>query len=380
MIARLNLGGAALSVLELAAGQVRGGHEVLVVAGRMAAGEESMEHVASTLRVPYCRFDRLQREVAPTDDLAAIRGLRTLLRERRPDVLHTHTSKAGATGRIAATLAGRARPRCVVHTYHGHVLSGYFDPRRERAYRALERLLAHRTDALVAVSEEVRDDLVRLRVAPREKFAVIQYGFDPETLVDASAGTRARMRAVLGVADDTFVVGWAGRLTAIKRPLDLVRAIAGLAAKGVDAQLVVVGDGELRAAAEALAMELDVALRCRFLGYRTDMRDWYAAFDVFLLSSANEGTPVVAIEALTAARPVVATRAGGTGTVVDDGETGFLAPVGAVDALADRLALLAGDADLRARMGELGRGRMADRFSTGRMVEQVDTLYRRFLQ
>jgi glycosyltransferase involved in cell wall biosynthesis len=374
-IARLNVGGAALSVLELAAGQQRRGHDVLVVAGTIPPGERSMEYVADELDVPYLHLPVLQRELAPGSDAAAIRTLRRVIRERHATVLHTHTAKAGATGRLAALSAGRARPGAVVHTYHGHVLSGYFNPGRERAFRLLERMLAYSTDALVAVSDEVRDDLVRLHIARAGKFTVIPYGFDLDTRVAGSSANRGRIRSELGIDDGAFVIGWAGRLTAIKRPLDLIRVTAGVP----EATLVLVGDGEDRPAVEALAGELGITDRVRFLGYRDDLGALYSAFDVFLLTSANEGAPVVVIEALAAGVPVVATDAGGTASVVDAGETGLLAPVGAVEELQAELTRLQQDGDLRTSMGELGARRMRKRFSVERMVDDTEQLYGRIL-
>jgi glycosyltransferase involved in cell wall biosynthesis len=165
VIARLNVGGAALSVLELAAGQRANGHDVLVVAGTIPPGEASMEALADELGVPYLHAPALVRELSPLDDVRAIALIRRLLRERRPDVLHTHTSKAGATGRLAALVAGK-RPAAVVHTFHGHVLSGYFGSSRERTFRIVERGLGYVTDRVIAVSEQVRDDLLRFHVAP----------------------------------------------------------------------------------------------------------------------------------------------------------------------------------------------------------------------
>lgn len=373
-IARLNVGGAALSVLELAAGQQRLGHDVLVVAGTIPPGEASMEYLAEKLGVPYHHISELQREISPRHDAAATRAIHRLLRTRRPQVLHTHTAKAGTIGRVAALPGGRARPGAVVHTYHGHVLSGYFEPRRERAYRLVERALAHATDALVAVSDEVRDDLVRFGVAPPEKFVVIPYGFDLDARIDSSTENRMAKRVEAGL-DDAFVIGWAGRLTEIKRPGDLIRVLALLPG----AVLVLAGDGELRAEVEELARALGVADRVRFLGYIDDLGSWYAAFDAFLLTSANEGSPVVAIEALAAGVPVVATAAGGTGTVVDDGETGLLAPIGDVPALAAHLERLRDDDDLRTKLGSEGALRMRERFSTTRMIDDVERLYRRIL-
>jgi glycosyltransferase involved in cell wall biosynthesis len=378
-IARLNVGGAALHVLQLAHQQQLRGHEVVVVAGTLALGETSMEYVADELGVEVVQLPALQRELSPRADAAAIRRLRAILRERRPDVLHTHTAKAGATGRIAALLAGRARPRALVHTYHGHVLSGYFNPRRELVFRLVERLLGRATGALVAVSEEVRDDLVHFGVAPAERIAVVSYGFDLPAWSEADDAARARLRAELGVGDETFVVGWAGRLTAIKRPLDLVRTLSSLVDREVDALLVLVGDGEDRGQTEALARQLGVEQRCRLVGFQQDMRAWYAVFDATLMTSANEGTPVVAIESLAAERPVVATRAGGTATVVIDGVSGFLEAIGDTDRLALRLAELAHDPERRASLGRQGAADVRARFALERMTDELDAVYRRVL-
>jgi glycosyltransferase involved in cell wall biosynthesis len=377
VIARLNVGGASLHVLQLAAAQRRRGHEVLVVTGTLAQGEESMEYLADELDVPLRRVPALQRELSPLRDSAAIRELVRILRSERPDVLHTHTAKAGGVGRVAALFARSGQPPVVVHTYHGHVLRGYFGRAKETFYRRLERVLARRTSRLIAVSPEVRDDLVELGVAPASLFAVIPYGFD---LTARVGGDGTRIREQLGATEDTFVVGWAGRLTAIKRPLDLVRGLAALVERGVDALLCLVGDGPDRDDVERLAKQLGVDDRCRLVGFQTDLSRWYAAFDAFCLTSANEGTPVAAIEALAAGKPVVATRAGGTETVVDHGESGFLVPVGDVDALAARLAELAADPVLRERLGRRGAELMRERFGLDPMVDDVERLYRSLLR
>jgi glycosyltransferase involved in cell wall biosynthesis len=371
VITRLNLGGAALAVLELAAGQRARGHDAIVVAGTIPAGEESMESVADDLGVPYVRVPALQRDLSLRADAQAVRAVRRLIRAHRPDVIHTHTAKAGATGRIAAATAGAARPRATVHQYHGHVLSGYFDSRRERVFRLVERALARITDRLIAVSDEVRDDLVSYGVAASSKFEVVQYGFDLDARTTAAPGARERARAEIGAGPDAFVIGWIGRLTAIKRPLDLIRVIKDVEA----AILVLIGDGEDRPEVEALVASLGVQDRVHLLGYRRDVADWYAALDAFLLVSANEGTPVVAIEALAAGVPVVATNAGGTSTVVDDGESGALLPVGDVAGLALALEGLRQDPARRTELGSRGAARMRERFSVARMVEDVERVY-----
>jgi glycosyltransferase involved in cell wall biosynthesis len=377
VIARLNVGGAALHVLQLAHEQQARGHEVVVVAGTLASGEESMEYAAEGLGVRVLKLPALQRELSPRADAVAIARLRSLIRHRRPDILHTHTAKAGATGRIAALLAGDARPAVLVHTYHGHVLSGYFSGPREQLFRGIERLLARRTDTLVAVSEEVRDDLVRFGVARPGRFAVVPYGFALPEWGQADTDARSTIRRQLGLSDETFAIGWAGRLTAIKRPSDLIRTLRKVVDEGIDAVLVIVGDGELRLETEALSHELGVSDRTRFVGFQRDIRGWYAAVDASLLTSANEGTPVVAIESLAAERPVVATAAGGTATVVVEGESGYLLPIGDTDGLAQRLAELARDPELRARLGAKGAADVRSRFATGRMADELEAVYAR---
>jgi glycosyltransferase involved in cell wall biosynthesis len=380
VIARLNVGGAALHVLQLAHEQSRRGHDVIVVAGTLAAGEESMEYVADELGVRLVRLPVLQRELSPRADSAAILALRRLIRRRRPDVLHTHTAKAGATGRLAALASGSARPRARVHTYHGHVLSGYFSRRWEHVFRWIERLLAYTSGLLIAVSYEVRDELVGFGVAPARRFVVVPYGFDLPPWSESDDEARSSIRAEIGAGDETFVVGWAGRLTLIKRPLDLVRTLRALVDLEADALLVLVGDGEDREEVVALAAELELGDRCRFVGFQKSIRHWYAAFDALLLTSANEGTPVVAIEALGAGRPVVATRAGGTGSVVRHGESGYLEPIGDTAALAERLAALARDPKLRARLGTQGAEDVRERFAVGRMADEIETVYRLLLE
>jgi glycosyltransferase involved in cell wall biosynthesis len=377
-IARLNMGGPALHVSYLARGLDERGYETTLVAGELARGEDTMAYVAEEQGVEVRRVGQLRREVSPLNDPFAIARMVKLIRDVRPHILHTHTAKAGAVGRTAALLAGDARPPIVVHTYHGHVLRGYFDPARTQVFRETERLLALKTTRLIAVGPQVKDDLVRLGVAPPEKFAVIRLGIDlAHRVVNGPEGMELRRQ--FGIPDDRFVVGWIGRMTQIKRIPDVLLTFRRLLDRGVDATLCLVGDGPDREDAEARARELGIARRTLFLGYQRDVAPYYSLFDAFLLTSANEGTPVVAIESLAAERPVVSTRVGGVPDVVDDGEDGFLAEVGDADGLAERLERLARDADLRRRFGQTGRARVLPRYAVPRLVDDVDALYRELL-
>jgi glycosyltransferase involved in cell wall biosynthesis len=378
VIARLNVGGPALHVSYLTRELDRIGYETTLVAGAIGESEGSMEWVAEELGLEPVYLPALQREISPVHDLAAARQLLHLIRELKPDVLHTHTAKAGAVGRLAARLAGPARPRAVVHTFHGHVLRGYFSPAKTAAFRRLERSLARSSDALIAVSPEVRDDLVALGVAPREKIVVIRLGLELEQRLAVAPGAAERLRAELGVPPDRLLVAWLGRMTEIKKVDDLLHAFAQVRATEVDADLLLVGDGPLRPGLEALASTLGIRDRCHFSGFRTDVGAIYAASDVVVLTSANEGTPVTIIEAQAAGKPVVSTDVGGVRDIVTDGVSGFVVPPGDLDAVADRLRALAADPDLRMRLGEAGRV-VRDRYSVPRLVHDVDHLYRELL-
>ncbi|HSK16885.1 MAG TPA: glycosyltransferase [Gaiellaceae bacterium] len=378
VIARLNMGGPAIHVANLAAGLETRGYHTTLVAGSLARGEDSMAFVAERLGVSIVSVPEMEREIAPLHDVQSAHRLAELMREIRPHVLHTHTAKAGAIARAAAVLAGGARPPIVLHTFHGHVLKGYFGPARTAFFRQVERTLARASDVLIAVSPEVRDDLVALGVAPREKFVVIRLGIPlEERLGDATADLD--YRRLYGIPREAFVVGWVGRMTGVKDTasvLEIVRATRDL---GVDAALCMVGDGPEREGLEQQAHDLGIARHTYFVGYQSDVAGYYRLFDAFILPSVNEGTPVGAIEALASGTPVVANRVGGVPDVVRDGVDGFLVEPGDVEGAAQRLADLAGDAGLRRSVGESGRERVIGRYGVQRLVDDIDRLYRSLL-
>jgi glycosyltransferase involved in cell wall biosynthesis len=375
VIARLNVGGPALHVAYLSAGLTGRGYDTTLVAGTVGRGEESMAYVVEEAGARVITLPGLSREIAPLHDAIAIARLALLIRRVRPAILHTHTAKAGAVGRIAALVAGSARPPIVIHTFHGHVLRGYFSPARTTFFRVLERLLARVTTVLIAVSPEVRDDLVSLGVAPAEKFAVIRLGIELEERV-RSPEPAAEVRRRLGIPPERFVVGWLGRMTGVKQTSDLLTVLALLRERGVDAGLLLVGDGPDRLGFETQAHDLGLMRHCLFLGYQEDVAPWYAAMDAVALPSGNEGTPVTVIEALAAGTPVAAYGVGGVPDVVRDGVDGFVVESGDVESLAARLADLAHDRALRERMGAAGRERVLERYGVGRLLDDVDRLYR----
>jgi glycosyltransferase involved in cell wall biosynthesis len=373
VIGRLNMGGPAHIAALLSGRRFHPErYETVLVHGSLAPGEASLAGLAEEEGARMGFLADLQQPVDPLRDARALAKLIRLARRFRPDVVHTHTAKAGFLGRQAA-LAVRPRP-AIVHTYHGHVLEGYFGPAKARLYLQLERALGRVSDCLIGVSQATVEDLVRLGVAPREKFRVLPLGLDLDPLTRIDEELRRRSRAELGIGADEVLAIFVGRVVPIKR-LDLLLEALALARRA-DARLrlAVIGDGEERPRLERQAAELGLAGEVLFLGYRRELRPLFAAADLAVLSSDNEGTPVSLIEAAAAGLPAVATDAGGVREVVGEG-TGLLAPRGDAGALAGALLSLAGDPERRAEYGRAARTRALERFGAERLVSDVDALY-----
>lgn len=361
LLTRLNIGGPSRHVLILTR-DLAGRYPTVLAAGRPGQEEgELSDPTVPVVTVP------LVRPLRPSYDLRAVRAVRRLLREQRPAILHTHMAKAGTVGRVAA-LTLRRRP-LLVHTFHGHVLDGYFSPAVGKVFLAIERVLARRTDVLVAVSDQVRDELLELGIGQLEQWRVIPLGLDLDPLL-ARTGRSGVLRSLLEVGDAPLV-GMLGRLVPIKDVATGIRAIALVP----EAHLALIGDGEEREALVELTYELGLSDRVHFVGWRHDIADLLTDVDVALLTSRNEGTPVALIEAAAAGRPAVATGVGGVRFVVDDHVTGLLVPVGDHEAVAAALRTLLSDPQRAAAMGSAGRERVRERFSSHRLVRDTAALY-----
>jgi glycosyltransferase involved in cell wall biosynthesis len=373
VIARMNVGGPAYHVSILSGRLNRDRFETLLVHGKLGRGEGSFEHLAHSEGCAVKVLDHLRPEVRPLVDLRALFELIRLIQRYRPHILHTHTAKAGFVGRLAAVLSPGPRP-IIVHTYHGHVLEGYFGAARSAVYRLLERQLARISDCLIGVSQATVDDLLRLRVAPPSRFRVVPIGLDLDRFLRPDTEAAARFRALSGTGRDEVLVAYVGRLVPIKR-LDLIlRAVAAGRDRGAPVRLAVVGDGPSRPELELLARRLGIADTVRFHGYMTDVGAATAAADLAILASENEGTPVSLIEAGAAGRPAVATAVGGVPDVVVPG-AGVLVPRGDSTALADALSRLASDPGLREEMGARAREHVTGRFSIERLLDDMEALY-----
>src|SRR4051812_3038021 len=378
IIARLNVGGPSIQAITLTRRLEARGYRTRLVRGREGAREGSMDYLASELGVVPTRV-RMQRDPGLAD-LAALRRLVSILRGDRPAIVHTHAAKAGALGRVAALIAGGASRPVLVHTFHGHSLTGYFSGPTAALYRTIERWLARRTDALVAVSAEVRDELVRLGVGGPERFVVVPVGFDLARFLDDSLRVRRRaaLRAQWGIAADAEVVTLVARLVAVKR-VDRFLEVAQLLADRRRARFVVVGDGDLRDQLAASDDARSLGERLVWAGFRRDMVDVLFASDLVMLTSDHEGTPVSLIEAQAAAVPVVATDVGGTRSAVRDGQTGVLAAADDVRGLAAAAKALLDDRERAARMAAAGRRHVVPRSTLERLVDDHDRLYRSLL-
>ena len=378
-IARLNIGGPAIQVINLTRRLETLGYDSVLLRGEEGPREGSMDHLAEALAVEPVRLPGLRRGLG-LHDLRALRAMIGWLRHFRPQILHTHTAKAGAIGRLAVMLAPWWRPAVVVHTFHGHVLRGEFSPRVSRVVALVERVLARFATRLIAVSGEIADDLVEFGVAPHEKVEVVRLGFDldPFTGRDAEReAVRAGVRDRLGIPRDARVVTVIARVVKVKR-IDRFVAMARELADLDDVWFLVAGDGDRRAELEASPEARALGERLVWAGFETDIGAVCFASDVAVLTSDNEGTPVCLIEAQAAAVPVVTTRVGGVQTVVLDGESGRIVPPDH-RALAEATRELLGDPDLRARMGAAGRRHVLETFAVERLVEDIDNLYRRLL-
>ena len=374
IFSRLNVGGPSIHVILLTAGLRDRGYETRLVVGQESPREGNLFDLAARKGVACVAMPGLGREVRPWRDLRALFGLYRMMRSYRPHIVHTHTAKAGMLGRIAARAAGVP---VIVHTFHGHVLRGYFGPLTTSFYRVVERRLGASSDVLVAVSDAVKRDLVALGVAPDSKIRVIPLGLDLEPL--ALALPRGSLRGEAGVAAGAPLVGIVGRLAPIKDVGTFLRAAALGRAAIPAARFAVVGDGEERARLEAERARLGLDGCVFFHGWRRDMAAVYGDLDVVVNCSRNEGTPVALIEALAAARPVVATRVGGTPDLLGDGRRGLLVPPGDAAALAAGVIDALGGSDaVRGRARE-GQAYVLAHHSSRRLIDDVDALYRELL-
>jgi glycosyltransferase involved in cell wall biosynthesis len=384
IIARLNVGGPAIHTVLLTRKLDSARFEGLLVHGRLGHGEGDMSYLARGIEEHLLYLPDLQREIRPKEDLKAFISLVRLLYRERPDIVHTHTAKAGAIGRAAALAVSllTLRRQRLVHTFHGNVLDGYFSARKTWVFRFIERTLARFTDTVVAISPLQAEELVRVhRIAPKEKIRIIRLGFDLGPflgLVPAPAGRGGR-----------FTVGIVGRLVPIKNHAVFLSAAALFTGRCPDipVRFAIAGDGELREKLEARARETGIATYMDFMGWQRDLPAVYNAFSAAVLCSNNEGTPVSLIEAMASGVPVVSTDVGGVRDLLGEPPApleqggfaacprGLLCRPGDPAGLAAALEHLARRPEEAEKMAARARGFAEKTYGEKRLVGEIESLY-----
>ncbi|GMU80832.1 MAG: glycosyl transferase [Planctomycetota bacterium] len=383
VITRLIVGGAQENTLLTCEGLHARGHEVTLISGPTTGPEGALTARARAGGYRFIEIPALVRQVSPILDWRALAALRAAYRELRPDVVHTHSSKAGILGRLAAGRPAAAQQRvpAVVHTIHGMSFNRTQPWAVRAAYSWLERLAARRSDAIVTVADAMIEQTVAAGVCGREKLQTIYSGMEVEQFGPARFDRRA-VRREWGIEDDeTVVVGSVARLFRRKGYEQLIPIMARAAARDSRLRFVWVGDGAQRAEYETQLAQLGLRDRTTLVGLvRPDeIPRLLAGFDILAHASQWEGLPRAVVQGLLMCVPAVAFAIDGTTEVVLDGCTGRLIPLNDIERFADAVCALAGDRTARARMGEAGRAHCLERFDWRRMVDQLETLYLRLI-
>lgn len=375
LITRLNVGGPAQHAILLAAALDETRFHSTLITGTAGRDEGDLASAARERGVEPVVVRELGRAIHPARDLLALAKLVRLLRRLRPDIVHTHTAKAGTVGRIAARLAG---VRVIVHTFHGHVLEGYFSPVATQLFLRIERRLARFTDRIITLSPRLRHALLTMGIGRPEQVEVVPLGLDLDRFLRAP-GAHGDLPAALDIPAGTPLLGILGRLVPIKDHPTLFRALSLFPDRGRAPHLLVVGDGERRGELERLAGRLGLASRIHFLGWRSDLEAILAELDVVICCSRNEGTPVALIEAMAAGVPVVSTDVGGVGDLVVHGQTGWLVPPGEPALLAEGIQRLLEDPDLCRRLAAAARPMALERHHVKGLIHRMEALYTNLL-
>lgn len=393
LIARLNTGGAAAPLLMQGIHGLPGYSQVLV-AGVPEENEVEMESLLGRMKNPVTYLEDLRRSISLPSDFRAVRKLVELYQRVEPDIIETHTAKAGLVGRIAAAEYNRRRrserrtPAKVAHFFHGHIFRGdYFSSHKTRFFLQLERALArHATDMIWTPCQQQVDELAgEFRIGARSQYRVIRYGIEIDQLTRGQATNRQEFRSELGLGEDDVLIGLIGRLEAVKDPMMFLRGAANALDRLADESIgsrcryVVIGDGTLRPELESEAARLGLQDRIQFLGTRQDRERFLAGVDVVALTSLNEGYPVALIEAMAFGKPVIGTGVGGVKELVRPEETGLLIDVGDHEMLGAAIAALLRDPPRMRRLGAGGRAFVQSSHDVVHMISDTQNAFAELL-
>jgi glycosyltransferase involved in cell wall biosynthesis len=324
--------------------------------------------------VRFISIPSLVRRINPISDLRALYALWRLILREKPDLVHTHTSKAGMLGRLAAKLAGVA---IIVHKPHGHVFYGHFGRITSRLFLAVERCLSHLTDRLIALTDGEMNDYITLSVCPPEKMVKIHSGVDISKFRKSSENMVEKKRE-MGLSQHGVLIGFVGWLLPIKGPMQLLKAMEDVWQDHENTALVFIGKGDLDVDLRTEALKIIANGRVNFLGWRNDIDEIMPLFDIFVMPSLNEGMGRVLVEAMAAGKPIVASKVGGIPDLVQHNHNGLLVPPGDEKALAAGIRQLINDPAKAKKMGQRGQ-ELCNQFSVESMVEKIDRLYSELL-
>lgn len=359
-------------------------YETLLVVGAKEDHEKSASILARELNLEVVTIPQMKRAVSPLKDFQSFQAIRKLIKDFQPDVVHTHASKPGVVGRLAASVEGVP---AIVHTFHGHTFNSYFNNLTSNFYINTERFLARKSSAIVAISNTQKKELVEdFKIGPEEKFRMIQLGLDLDKFTINQEAKREKFRNEFGVAKDEIAIGIIGRLVPVKNHSLFLQSIAHvLSNTSKKVKAFIVGDGECRANLESLATQLGISFSSQndkshlhplvFTSWRSDVDVINAGLDIIALTSLNEGTPVSLIEAQAANKPIVSTRVGGISDIVIEGKTALLADVDDNELFCQHLLNLVQDDSLRAELGSDSSYSVMRRFSYQRLVKDMSDLY-----
>lgn len=397
IIARLNVGGPARHIILLTKEFQSDDFESVLLAGNVPEGEEDMSYLASENAVEPIYIKEMSREISLLDVVSLWKIYRRIQREK-PDIIHTHTAKAGTVGRAAGflyrwltwgTLLGKPRRLRIVHTFHGHIFHSYYGKAKTQVFIIIEKLLARfASDKIIVISaQQFREIHEEFGVGKREQFEIIPLGIDLETFSDGHSKQMV-LREEIGAADDELLVGIVGRLTEVKNHSLFLKA-AKLCREKPDApkmRFLIIGDGHLREEIEREAQTLGIKDLVAFLGNRNDTDVFYSGLDLVALTSLNEGTPLSLIEAMACEKAVISTQVGGVADLLGDVkekkgnfqicERGIAVASEDAESFADGLIHLANDASLRAALGGEGKTFVEAQYGKARLINDMKKFYR----
>ena len=380
IITRLNIGGPAQNAIFLSEGLNDHGFETLLITGKPKKSEGDMSYLLLNRKISLRIINELSREINPLKDLMAFLKIFMIFIREKPEIIHTHTAKAGAVGRTAGIIYKfLLDPKVLIfHTFHGHVLEGYFSNWKTKFFLFIERLLASFTNNIISVSSAVKGDLLKYKIGDANKNIIIPLGLELDKFLEI------KTPCVNNGSNNTFRVGIVGRLVPIKNHLMFLNSAKLLLDKlsSPDIKFIIVGDGEQKTSLEQYSKALGLEKNVEFTGWRKDIEQDYSNFDVVCLTSINEGTPVSLIEAMASARAIVATDVGGVGDILKPvcrrislTEEKVLIKTGDAEGFANALYFLLENPQIRHRIGEAGREFVRENFTKERLIKDILILY-----